>query len=149
MFEGPGRALTRAAAANAMGVPALWVGPAFDGLPLARVATTREGIARNREPASGWNIVNGLLLYYGDADDPCARVAFPSGRCAGKGAFVAVREQPRLLFAFQYFPPEGQLLLEEGPTGLLRRDGVYVTIDAPSEGLVLAAARALEPMSRG
>jgi hypothetical protein len=46
-----------------------------------------------------------------------------------------------------YAPPEGSIVVF-GRMGKLRRDGLYVTIEASTEELVLSAARALEPMSR-
>ncbi|MFN2469755.1 MAG: hypothetical protein ABR583_01975 [Gaiellaceae bacterium] len=45
-----------------------------------------------------------------------------------------------------YVPPKGSLLLTAPRNGFLERDGVYVTIEASSEQMLLAAARALEPM---
>lgn len=49
----------------------------------------------------------------------------------------------------RYVPPEGSILIEaSGRTGFLSVDGLYVSIEAPSEELVLTAARALEPMPR-
>jgi hypothetical protein len=46
----------------------------------------------------------------------------------------------------KYVPPTGALLLRPGPSGYLIREGVYVTIQAGSEELILDAARALRPM---
>lgn len=49
-------------------------------------------------------------------------------------------------------PPEGSLeLMRTGASwsGQLRRDGVFVEISAPTRGLVLATARALEPLRAG
>jgi hypothetical protein len=47
-----------------------------------------------------------------------------------------------------YEPPAGSLMLMPGPSGYLIRDGLYVTILADSDKLILDAARALEPMRR-
>jgi hypothetical protein len=46
----------------------------------------------------------------------------------------------------KYKPPAGSVLLMPGASGSLIRDGVYVTIVATNEKLVLGAARVLEPM---
>ena len=46
----------------------------------------------------------------------------------------------------KYEPPVGSLMLMFGTSGYLIRDGLYVTILADSEQLILDAARALEPM---
>jgi hypothetical protein len=46
----------------------------------------------------------------------------------------------------KYEAPAGSVLLMPGPSGSLVRDGLYVSILAESEKLILDAARALEPM---
>jgi hypothetical protein len=46
-----------------------------------------------------------------------------------------------------YAPSEGSIIVF-GRMGKLRRDGLYITIEASSEELILSAARALEPMPR-
>jgi hypothetical protein len=49
----------------------------------------------------------------------------------------------------RYVPPEGAVFIGAGGrTGLLSVDGLYVSIQAPSDELILSAARALEPMPR-
>jgi hypothetical protein len=45
-----------------------------------------------------------------------------------------------------YLPPEGSILLTGGPSGFLVADGVYISIAASSEELVLSGARALKAM---
>lgn len=53
---------------------------------------------------------------------------------------------PRGLRVTGFVPSEGSLLVTGKRSGLLALDGVYVSIGASSEELVLGAARALEPM---
>jgi hypothetical protein len=49
--------------------------------------------------------------------------------------------------AGRYVPPEGSVFIGAGGRmGFLQVDGLYVTVDASSEELILSAARALEPM---
>src|SRR5439155_142676 len=48
-------------------------------------------------------------------------------------------------------PPEGSILVLDAGIALMQKDGLYVALDASSEGVLLAAARALErvPASKG
>jgi hypothetical protein len=46
----------------------------------------------------------------------------------------------------QYQPPAGSIVVLPGNSGYLVRDGLYVTLRAESEELILDAARALRPM---
>jgi hypothetical protein len=59
--------------------------------------------------------------------------------------FVEIEEQtyPSLRPAA---PPEGSILVRGTYGGELRKNGVYMLITASSEELVLAAARALQPL---
>jgi hypothetical protein len=144
---GPGRTLSRGEAANVMGEPSLWIGAAFSGLRLVHVSSIRQRVSRGQGGSSGWVNATGVYLFYGADDDPCATAASAFGYCRGEGTFVAIRQEPRLLLGGRrWVPPDGSVLLEHGQTAFLRRKGVYVRIEASSEGLVLAAARALEPM---
>ncbi len=47
----------------------------------------------------------------------------------------------------KYLPPEGSVLITAAQSGLLVRDGIYISIAATDEDAILAAARALRPMS--
>jgi hypothetical protein len=48
-----------------------------------------------------------------------------------------------------YVPPEGSVFVAAGErTGFVQRDGIQITIDAGSESAVVAAARALSPMTQ-
>lgn len=45
-----------------------------------------------------------------------------------------------------FSPPEGSILVVGGRIGILQRDGVYITLEASDDDLLLATARALEPL---
>jgi hypothetical protein len=46
-----------------------------------------------------------------------------------------------------YVPPEGSVVIVQGGSGYLVRDGLYVTIQAADDETILDAARALRPMT--
>jgi hypothetical protein len=57
------------------------------------------------------------------------------------------RPSPHARVVGNYVPPEGSVFVSTGGRmGSVRVDGVYVSIEASSEELVLSAVRALEPM---
>src|SRR2546423_8738792 len=69
---------------------------------------------------------------------------------------VQVSESRTLDSLFQrvvtnYSPPEGSILVFDARIALMQKDGLYVALDASSEGVLLAAARAFErvPASKG
>jgi hypothetical protein len=43
-----------------------------------------------------------------------------------------------------YSPPEGSILVFDAGIAVMQKDGLYVALEASSEGVLLAAARALE-----
>ena len=45
-----------------------------------------------------------------------------------------------------WVPPDGTVLVFGTSIGLVHKDGVYVELEASSEDLLVAAARALEPV---
>ena len=49
--------------------------------------------------------------------------------------------------SMNYLPPEGSIVLLPGSSGSFVRDGLYITILATTDELILDAARALRPMS--
>jgi hypothetical protein len=49
--------------------------------------------------------------------------------------------------SMNYLPPEGSIVLLPGRSGSFVRDGLYITILATTDELILDAARALRPMS--
>jgi hypothetical protein len=45
-----------------------------------------------------------------------------------------------------YSPPEGSVLIIGGHIGVMQAQGLHIALEASSEDLLLAAARALEPV---
>ena len=120
----PGGATTLRAAADTFGHPPVWAGEAFDGLRLTEVRSLDlDGDVR------------GVSLLYGTTD----------------GAHVEITQAPKLADGLTmpagvrgYAPPDGTLILE-GPSGVLRSNGLVVGIHAPDEETAIAVARALQP----
>jgi hypothetical protein len=91
-----------------------------------------------------------VTFFYGTLDangDPA------SSRNANSAAkplpFVQVGESRTLDSLFQrvvtnYSPPEGSILVFDAGVAVMKKDGLFVALDASSEGVLLAAARALE-----
>jgi hypothetical protein len=93
--------------------------------------------------------VRGAVLFYGElADDPATYREDVGPR--EERPHVAITESSRPLRhpgGGRYVPPEGSIFLQAGGRfGFLRAAGLYVTIEAPTEELILEAARALKPM---
>jgi len=142
--------LTPSEASAAGGGRALWVGPQIGGLELARIWTqvVEQWWSPNELPRRE----RGITFFYGalavmesepgrtigpDISQPYVRIwQSLTGAVAGHGRLSG------------YVPPEGSVLVADG-TGVIVRDGVHVTIRASSDELVLAAARALEPVPAG
>ena len=159
-------AVTPADAARLLGRSALWAGQEVQGLPFSGISASRLQTGRvrlveselrprpcNRPPcpdrvfrASGpvaWaEPVDVVEVAYGQVST--ARVEPP-------GAFVAISQtdRPARHFgrgALGYFPPEGTVVVFGESIAKLRHRGLYLAIEGSSEDLLLAAARALEPM---
>jgi len=47
-------------------------------------------------------------------------------------------------FGYDAVPPEGSILVFDSGIAVMRKDGLYLALEASSEGLLLAAARGLE-----
>jgi hypothetical protein len=119
--------------------PALWAGPQFRGLPLSMELTIVGGAGR----------AVGMVYGYG----------FRPGRTAGQSQVrvmqMAGDDPVRASLAREFPPPPEGFVDVSAPRmaagesrspfwhGLLRRRGVWVSIDATSRDLLLAAARAL------
>jgi hypothetical protein len=135
--------LERGAIAEA--VPgAVWAGASVDGLALAKA--DRQSLLTTfanhvRPPATG----TGLLLEYGTLN--------ASGRIDVSQPHLRIQAAPSRVLAFGNMwgfvrgddPPGGSLYTSGPPIGFTIVDGTYVTIQASSADLLLAAARALEP----
>jgi hypothetical protein len=136
--------LERGAIATA--VPgAVWAGPSVNGLALAKAeqqSLRTSFAAHRRPPLTGV----GLELDYGTLDS--------SGRLYTSRPYVRIQGAPSRALAFGTMwgfvrgndPPEGQLYTSGSVlVGFAVVHGTYVTIQASSVDLLLAAARALEP----
>ena len=95
----------------------------------------------------------GLTLFYGTVGDDPTTFKKEDAAPLYDQPNVVVNEKidrEHVLLGFPqlaYLPPEGAIVLMPGSAGYLVRDGVYISIRAASEKLVLDAARALRPMS--
>jgi hypothetical protein len=141
MCCGPGEDISLSDAESVLGRRPVWLGREFRALPLARVSRTTYGF-RPRQ-AEEWQTMHGVTLVYGRL--------LGSGQPDLASAFVRVEEVPRLHPAFRpasIVPAEGKAFLS-GDSAFLRAGGVYVSIQAPSEDVALAAARALRPLPTG
>ena len=112
-----------------LGRTPLWLGETFRGIPLET-----SGSAGSRAAVS---------MFYG--------TRFSQER--GEGApdlrrFVVLKQAPDLAafpeYVAEFFRPGAVVVLER--QGFVQRNGLYVVIAAPTEELIVAAARALEPM---
>ena len=160
-FQPFGEALTVDDAAQVLGRQPLWAGRRLGDLELAGIGETEtrvfrsEPIRRDGQPVRkvDWsNVVasaRGIVLFYGELGDDPSTFRKDDGPLWDR-PHVAIIEATKLLISPRggtYVPPDGSLFLRAGrQAGVLETDGIYVTIEAPDEDLILAAARALEPM---
>jgi DNA-directed RNA polymerase specialized sigma24 family protein len=131
-----GRSLTPSEASAVLGRPALWAGPTIAGLGLAGIR--KDERSEGYDPKSGrW-----AKTYTG------ATFSYGSGNSANS-PYLQVHESRTLDLGFQrvvmhYSPPEGSILVFDSGIAVMRRDGLYLALEASNEGLLLAAARGLE-----
>jgi hypothetical protein len=145
--------LTPSDASAALGRSALWGGHSVAGLDLARIWKDERSEGHNRKNGGWAKTYTGVTFFYGTVDengDP-ANFRNPSG-AARPMPFVQVSESLTLDPLFQrvvtnYSPPEGSILVFDAGIALMHKDGIYIALDASSEGVLLAAARALERVS--
>ena len=135
--------LTLAETPLVLGRTPLWPGPSVLGVPFARAWKFELAVGYSRETGRWRDEVVGVNFFYGALDEEGLPKAL-------RGEHVSVKEVVGPHEAFRtgsrnYVPPEGTVRLT-GRSGFLQRDGVYVTIEASSEELVVAAARALGPL---
>jgi len=143
-LDGP---LSQAEAATLMGKPALWLGHAHAGLPLAWVGGMSFAYGRASTFAEIKHRWRGVSVVYGRIANRATGFPDRSAR------YVQLREQPEAeVRAIRGGSPQpGTLLgygLREG-AGAVVVDGVRVDIDAPDEQVLLSVARALQPMPAG
>jgi hypothetical protein len=93
----------------------------------------------------------GVTLFYGTlGDDPSTFKKDAAPLWTERHVLITETADRELLTrgaTMKYVPREGTVVLMPGPAGYLLRDGVFVTILAGSDELILDAARALRPMS--
>jgi hypothetical protein len=135
-----------------LGRTPLWLGRAFDGLPLARVYREVAGFGREDHGHVTWHEERpGVTFYYGTVGDDPSTSRADSIPLFDK-SYVSVTEttetSPFRRGAGTYVPPEGSVfVVTGGQSGFLQRDGIQISIDAATETRILAAARALTPMT--
>ncbi len=133
-------------AASFMTRPGLWVGREFAGLPLASIRGERYsyGQAENfSEIKKHWH---GLRLVYGSVDQ--------YGHPVDGTPWVELSEQTDPIDGPGNPPLEGTLVMYDSFAGEAQVNGVFIEISARAASgadpdLVLAAARALRPLSGG
>jgi DNA-directed RNA polymerase specialized sigma24 family protein len=142
--------LTPSEASAVLGRPALWAGHGVAGLDLARIWKDERGEGYNRK-SGGWaKTYTGVTFFYGTLDDN----GDPASSRNASGAatpmpFVQVSESRTLDSLFQrvvanYSPPERSILVFDAGIAVMQKDGLYLVLEASSEGALLAAARTLE-----
>lgn len=161
IYQPFGEELTLEQATDVLGRPPLWSGPsvgdfelrvlglteskAFDAPKVVRDGRVIRVVGRGRMIEH----VRGVVLFYGEVGDDPATYREDVGPREER-PHVAVTESARLLRhpgGGRYVPPEGTIFLPAGGRfGFLETAGLFVTIEAPSEELILETARSLEPM---
>jgi hypothetical protein len=141
-----------ASATRILGRAPYWLGSEYAGLPLAE--TRKEFFAVGRPPAVEHT---GVTFFYGTLGDDPSTFKKDSTPLWTKPYLEITQTTDRELLTrgapMKYAPPEGSLLLRSGGyfgsggSGYFVRDGVYITIRAASDKLILDAARALRPVS--
>jgi hypothetical protein len=141
MRFGPRGDLSRDALAAALDGEALWLGESHDGKPLVQSQVMEFGTKGDDDQ---WETVHGVSLFYGSLHPKRGGIRMRDY----KKPFVQVVEATELSPAWiggQQFGdiPEGSVLLNASGGGLLQRDGVYISVNAPEVRDVLEAAVAL------
>ena len=158
--------VTPAEAARLLGRSALWAGREVQGLAVSNISASRVQTGRVRlvqsevrpSPCDRPPCPDRVFRADGpvdwDAPLDVVEVAYgvvTPGRSEPSGAFVVINQTDRAARHFGrgalgYFPPEGMVVVFGGKIAKLRHSGLYLAIEASSEDVMLAAARALEPM---
>jgi hypothetical protein len=128
---------------DAVGGAALWLGPSYDGKPLAdaRVFIIRRRATRDVE----WERKQGLYLFYGKLRRKNGIPLRALSRSAVE--LEEFREPPRFWMGWSDVSAarEGSVVISGSRSGLVLRDGTYVSVRAPSLREILEAAAALRP----
>lgn len=134
--------LTPAEASAVLGRRALWAGRRVAGLELARIwkDVRREGY--DRQTGTWEKTFTGVTFLYGTLDENGNPTGSPSLRIGESATLDS--GFPR--GARDYVPPAGSILVFGRRTALMQKDGLYLALEGSSEDVLLAAARALEPV---
>jgi hypothetical protein len=162
MFKPFGEVMTVVEATNALGRRPLWAGQRLGELELGGIGLMESRVFGGpKERKQGYSVrvirpeneidsVRGIVLFYGELGDLPETFRKESDRPRWDLPHVAITESaepPMNPVGGSYVPSEGSIFLwAGGKGGLLKVAGIYVLIQAESEELILAAARALEPM---
>jgi hypothetical protein len=161
IFQPFGERLTVDRAAEVLGRKPLWSSRRVGELELRGLGLTEsQAFGRSKVRRDGRRIrviergnliehVRGVVLFYGElGDNPLTNREDPGPRWEQPHVAITQSVQPLMNpRGGRYVPPEGAIFLRAGGgAGFLKTDGVYVTIEAPNEELILKAARSLEPM---
>jgi hypothetical protein len=137
---GYGRLLERGEFSTAVGGTAFWLGPSFDGKPLADAREFFVQRRKNRDDQ--WQKTRGLYLFYGKLR---RRNGVPLRALARrKVELEQFREPPRFWIDWPNarVVRDGAILISSR-SGVVLRDGTYVLIRAESVQEILGAATAL------
>jgi hypothetical protein len=142
MMGGRGQKLSLPQANQLLGGRAVWAGPSVAGIKLVTVAKQDRAEDYNRQTKTWAKTYFSVTFSYGATGE--------LGRPAS-GPSVQLSESPTLDLGFQrgvigYSPPEGSILIFGGRIGVMQTNGVYLALEASSEELLLATARALKPV---
>jgi hypothetical protein len=123
----------------------------FRQLGLNSVEVRPHGVFTTEGPIQWSDEQSSVVLFYGSVGDDPSTYLEHAVALYDK-PYVALTESthvsPFRHGAGSYVPPEGSVLIAAGGTGgYLQQGGIQIGIDAGSERAVLAAARALTPMS--
>jgi hypothetical protein len=137
-------------AAKILGRTPYWLGAEFSNLPLTQTQRARSAISPPGERRLGPE-QTGLVFFYGKLGDDPSSFGKDMMPLWTEPHVQITQTTSRELLArggpLKYLPPEGSVVLMPGPSGYLVRDGVYISILAQNDELILSAARALRPMS--
>lgn len=134
-----------------LGRTPLWLGREHAALPLARVLRETTATGRQREVRIEWEEEQtALVLFYGTvADDPTTYRDDLVPRWDLPHVTITQSTEARRFSpgAGRYVPPDGSVFVAAGGrAGLLRTDGLWVSIEAQDEQAIVTAARALQAM---
>jgi hypothetical protein len=136
------RHLPRSDLGRLFGRPAIWLGPAYRGKPLAE---TRELLFKHKEhPDDEWQVVRGATLFYGQLRPRRFGVQLRDDTKPYVLLTQAMKVSPIWLTAANAVDiPEGSVQIDAKGAALVRVAGVYVSVNAKPIADALEAAAAL------